>query len=94
MQNIIIIDNISQIEKPNVRYAHRSNASKWIMIEYSYCNKDFCVSKLINGKMPTIIGSETKVKYWKTFNGVRRALKTYSKDGRWGMSHWNNDNNL
>ena len=43
---------------------------------------------MICGDFPTSVTNGTYVQVWKTFEGIKRALKRYSENGSWGMSHW------
>jgi hypothetical protein len=90
MNDIKIVNSIEEIKEPNVKYAHISKPTKWIRIDEDG-EKEFCVYGLVSGDNPTsITGSNwNMVKVWRTFNGTIRALNNYSKNGAWGMSHWN-----
>jgi len=90
MTEIKIINSIDEITEFDVMYAHCDKPSRWIRIDKDG-EKEFCVYGMISGDIPTVVGTSkhNEVKVWKTFNGVIRALKKYSKDGSWGMRHWN-----
>ena len=91
MQNtdIQIVKSIDEITQYDVKYAHISNPSKYIRIDKDGEN-EYCIWGMICGDQPTnVTESGNMVKYWKTFNGVKRALKKYSEKGYWGMRHWN-----
>lgn len=93
MNEIIIIDTISQITKWNTKYAHSSKPSKWIMIK-SDSDKEFCLYGLISGNFLTYATASkwNEVKVWRTFNGAIKALNLFAENGSWGMRHWNKNN--
>lgn len=87
--NIKLVDCIDDIKESNVKYALKSNPKKFIEIEFD--SDGYSVYGMISGDMPTYVtgSSWNTVKFWKSFNAVIKALKLYSKDGRWGMGQWN-----
>ncbi len=89
MNEIKVVNSIDEITEFDVKYAHVSKPRKWIQIDKDG-EKEFCVYGLVSGDQSTSITTSNwnEVKYWKTFSGVIRALKLYSKSGQWGMKHW------
>ncbi len=86
---IKIIKSIDEITESDIKYAHVSKPSQWISIDKEG-EKEFCVYGFVSGDQPTSITTSNwnEVKIWKTFNGVIRTLKKYSKDGSYGFRHW------
>jgi hypothetical protein len=90
--DIQIINSIDEIVQCDVKYAHKSKPRKYICIDKDG-EKEYCIFGYICGDQPTAATENAnRVKYWKTFNGVKRALKKYSQTGEWGMRHWNDLN--
>lgn len=89
MNDIIIVNSIDEITKCNVKYAHASRPNRWIQVDKD-SETEYCVYGMVTGEFPQSVTTSNwqRVKVWKTFKGVIRALKLYSKDGSWGMRHW------
>lgn len=89
MDEIRIINSIEEITEFDVKYAHISKPHRWIRVDKDG-EQEFCVYGMVSGDQSTAITTSNwnKVKIWKTFNGVMRALKNYIKIGSWGMKHW------
>lgn len=85
---IKIVNSIDEITQHDVKYAHVSHPSKYISIDKDG-DKEYCIHGMICGDQPTVVTENAnRVKIWKSFNGAKRALKSYSKKGYWGTRHW------
>ena len=90
-EEIIVINSIDEITEVGIRYAHSSKPLKWISIDKD--GNEYCLYGMISGDLPTFAtGSNwNQVKFWKKFNGVIKAIKIFSKNGSWGLRHWDNE---
>lgn len=69
-----LIESLDEVKEWDVRYAHVSSPSKWIMIELEP-EGTFSVYGYISGDHPTYITRNINyVKEWKTFKGVINYL--------------------
>jgi len=90
MEEIKVVNSIDEITDIRTKYAHISSPKKWIEIRKGSDGR-FDIYGMICGSLPTWVANGVMVKSWKTFNGVIRALKGFSKSGAWGMRHWANE---
>ncbi len=89
---IVVITSIDEIKEADVRYAHTSKPNKYISIDKEP-DGTFTVYGYISGDHPTAVTvSGNMCKEWITFEGAKRSLKQFAKNGQWGMSHWNTTN--
>jgi len=59
--------------------------------KYFQIDKDkegYCIYGHICGDMPTFVCKSNYVTYWKTLNGVKRAIKRFANKGYWGFQLW------
>jgi hypothetical protein len=91
-----IIKNVEEITENDV-----DNRMKFTTQFYSYKyfgidkNSDeggqiigYSIYGLIVGDMPTSVCTGDFVKNWKTFNGVKNAIKRFAKQRCWGFHRW------
>ena len=87
--NPILISSIDEITQSDTRYAHISKPSKWIQINLEY-DGEYTIFGMVFGDQPTAVSkSGFMCRTWKTFKGAKNYLKICSKNGSWGMGHWN-----
>ena len=84
---MITIQNVEDIKEYNVEYNTVSNGSN----RYFKINKDeegFYIYGHVCGQMTHSVCIGEYIKYWKTWNGVIRAIKRFAKDGSWGFQNF------
>lgn len=87
MDNYKIINSVDEITEEdilnNTKY-RTPHSSHWFDIEKDK-EEGYCVYGIICGDMPTHVTIGQYVKFWKTLNGVKRAIKRFAIKNYWGF---------
>ena len=82
-KQIETVDDIKEQDISDTKY-FTYNSNKWFSID-----KDadgYCIFGMLCGDVaPTSVCVGDYVKYWKTFKGVKRAIKLFSKNSSWSF---------
>ena len=84
------IKTIEEITEEDILKETKFN-TKESLYKYFQIDKDedgYCIYGHICGKIPTSVTHGSYVKYWKTLNGVKRAIKRFVENGHWGFQQW------
>lgn len=85
VESVKIIRRIEDIKKSNIKYATRTSGhNRWFMIDHD--KEGYCIYGYVCGQMPTSVCKTSYVTYWKTWNGLIRAIRLFAKSGAWGFS--------
>ena len=83
MEYYEVIKTIDDIKDINVKYKTESSR-RWFEICKDNLN-EYTIYGLITGDVPEHVFKGQYVITWKTFSGVKKAIKRFSKKGIWGF---------
>jgi len=89
--DIKIISNINEIEDVKLghknKYSTPSNPNKFFELHWSY-ESGYSIYGHVSGQQPTYVSNGWNMKYWKTFNGIIKAITKFSENREWGFHNF------
>jgi hypothetical protein len=90
MDEYKIIKTVEEITeediKNKVKFSTEYNRYKYFQVDK--LEEGYMIYGHVSGDMPTSVCLGTYVRTWKKLNGVKRAIKRFSKNGSWGFFKW------
>lgn len=91
MGKYIIIKTVEEITEQDVligvKFSTKHNPYHFFEVEKD-ADGSYYLYGHVSGDMPTTVCKGTYVQSWKTLNGVKKAIKVFSKKGSWGFFKW------
>jgi hypothetical protein len=81
------IKTIEDIKEINMMYTTIYCPSRFFTIDYDK-KYGYSIYGHVSGHMPTSVCKGENVISWKTFENVKRAIKTFAEKGFWGFKKW------
>lgn len=82
-----IIHSINEIIKPSIKYTTYNGLNpKWFQIDKE--SEGYCIYGYVCGSIPTSVCKGDMVQFWKTWNGVIKAIRRFTQEGSWGFQNY------
>jgi len=82
-----IIKKIDEITDINIKYTTFNRENKFFEIKFDK-EYGYFITGYVCGDSINYVSNNFNIKFWKTFNGVKRAIKRFTKKGYWGFGQW------
>lgn len=89
--DVKIISSISEIEDAklghSIKYSTIHNPNNFFELHWNM-ELGYLIYGHISGQQPTYVSNGWNIKYWKTFNGVIKAIKKFIDNREWGFQNF------